>query len=777
MLPKRKNPPKYSGKVKKRTHGVLSFWQQRELEIDGENLCCSKIEKKTIIPIMSILDVSYGSDRIIFNVKTTWDYVYTFKTESYANTYQWIKNIKKAIRYYKNKSITDIVLAEPLALTKPDDFQDCVEHNSSNEKIKSIEHDCSDSSDKKSESNSTDSDESDSSDEDKTHELDLLWLHKLCDAMTIDERNALTDTKINVCLKKLNLDMEFGDVLLCCFELIDILEKNCDDLKIIKTKKYDELIDHQINYFTSVVSRLLTPYNLKLMEIDFIAETEYKIGHLIPNDILKLLDFYECFNIEVHRHKKIARQIDEYIDEMVEKYVSVIKKNAHKLITNIAKISASKKETIKTSMGKLGTIEYQDLVNIMGTNYAIVKEHKCVHLKIAVLSIIFSEFTHYVCDILMNLFDLKHEDHIEYICAVANDVGFLLDVMEYYENIVNTSFNTDCMIKGDIERSKTQVINAGYQICEILQSLIVMNIDDIMENIFDKWIHNDIIKILCEKIENNILAFDLNTIITAEYFEKTIEFLMFHIVETYVLSLFKLIRKNSGYKFDKGRTDKLYSDLSKLIILFSGFLDKTMVGFILKFITMMHKILAADVEDIIFILDAEFVEFSNYIYYVYMFTIECVKHHSSANKKVIREFLIDANFALKTFIIKNPTSTTSRDAETTNLYCIEYEKITLVLLNKLYPNACDNYERFIENITAENMDNASIVSTSLDPPKRYDLDLFLDGKIHEVKVDEKIRFTKTECSIDKPDSPVSVKPFRARRRHTHRKNRLFDDDD
>ena len=82
---------------------------------------------------MSILDVSYGSDRTIFNVKTTWNYVYTFKTESYANTYQWIKNIKKAIRYYKNKSITDIVLVEPPVFTNPDDFKDCVEHDSSNE--------------------------------------------------------------------------------------------------------------------------------------------------------------------------------------------------------------------------------------------------------------------------------------------------------------------------------------------------------------------------------------------------------------------------------------------------------------------------------------------------------------------------------------------------------------------------------------------------------------------------------------------------------------------
>ena len=46
MPPKCKHPPKYSGKVKKRTHGVLSFWQQRELTIDCENLCCSKVEKK-----------------------------------------------------------------------------------------------------------------------------------------------------------------------------------------------------------------------------------------------------------------------------------------------------------------------------------------------------------------------------------------------------------------------------------------------------------------------------------------------------------------------------------------------------------------------------------------------------------------------------------------------------------------------------------------------------------------------------------------------------------
>ena len=748
---------RHTDTVKKKTHTFPSMWQTRTLAIDEKNIYYSKGNKRSVIPITSITKY-WCSQWDTFNVEANGNYVYTFKTYKTYTADDWITFIRKAIKRLKKPVIH--IECEPVIT--PDVGSD--------ESKESDEPDVSSDSDE-----SKDSDESEAS---KQRELDLQWLQKLCNAITADERNAITDIKMNEHLKKLDAKMEFDDVLKCCFELVETMEKICDDLKTIRTKKYDELVDHQIGHFVFVISRLTTPYNLRFGEMDCSPDPAHKIGYLVPTNILKLIDFYECFNQSIHNYEKTAKQIDNFIDEMVIKYVTIIKTNIHTLTANISRLP---QKTIRTlDNGLLETMESHDVDEIMTISYNIIKDHKSVSIKLAVLSTIFSEITYYVCDTLIALLDLISTEHIQYVCAVANDVGFFLDKMENYESIANELSDTECAIKGDITRSQQQVMNAGYQICKIIQSIIAINIDEIMDNMFDKWVKCNIMATVHKKLTDDVVIIELKMSLTNYYFEKTMEMLLFHIVEVYIDRLFKLLRSQAAYKFDKIRVNQLQSDIGKITMYFNEFLDRTMVGFAIKIITMIHKTMIKQIEDVITFFEAELVEFPNHVYYVYMLMIECVKHHSSINKKLMKEFVNDANCVMKEFIIKNPASKILGTTEIINSHCIECEKITLVLLDKLYPDAIDNYEAFLLEHD---------VTTPIAPVvqhKRYHLESFLSGIMVEAGASASASTSASTSAFagasagagagavsdDKPGSPI-VMPVRPRRRPV--RTRLFDD--
>lgn len=740
----------YIDTVKKKTHTFPSMWQTRTLAIDEKNIYYSKGDKRSVIPITSITKY-WCSQWDTFNVEANGNYVYTFKTYKTYTADEWIKHIKKAIKKLKKP----VIHIECEAIKTRD-----VESDESNESSESDESNDSDE--------SKDSDESEAS---KQRELDLQWLQKLCNAITADERNAITDIKMNEHLKKLDVKMEFDDVLRCCFELVETMEKICDDLKTIRARKYDELVDHQIGHFIFVISRLTTPYNIKFSEMDCSPDPEHKIGHLVPTNILKLIDFYECFNQSIHKYEKTAKQIDNFIDDMVIKYVTIIKTNIHTLTTNISRLP--KKTTIKLTNGLLETIESHDVAEIMARSYNIIKDHKSLSIKLSVLSTIFSEITYYVCDTLISLLDLISTEHIEYVCAVANDVGFFLDVMEYYESIANNLSDTECAIIGDITRSKQQVVNAGYQICKIIKSIIVIDIDEIMDNMFAKWIKSNIMETVYKKLTDDVIIFELKTSIINYYFEKTMEMLLFHIVDIYIDRLFKLLRSQASYKFDNLKMGQLESDIKKIKLFFNEILDITTVEFAIKIITLIYSIIIKQIEDIITFFKAKMVEFSNHVYYIYMLMIECVNHHTNINKKLLREFVNDANCVMKEFIMKNPTSKNMDNTEIINSHYIECEKITLILLDKLYPDAIDNYKTFLRehDVTTVIPPVVSVMQN-----KHYHLESFLGGDIVEASAGAGTGagvgagtgagagcIVSKSSDDDKPDSPI-IRPIRPRRR-------------
>lgn len=731
-----KPPPTYSSKIQKKTHGLFERWQIRQLMINGENISYAKIDSKKVsmIPVATINDVWIDDlNGYVFYIKTNWGYIYSFKTLNIKETKKWISLITNSIKY-SNDLRKKLSSCETITETITETMAETINV------VKSVSPD----SEPKSPSTlDSDTDSDDSSIKTIQSPPKIRWTTKLINALTTDERDALTEERIKPCLDSLPTERSFDDTIGCCKSLIDILAEILGELKT-----QPEVVNHQLGFFIALITRLTHD----LLTISSMS------------NLLTLMILFETFNKLIKRYKSEATQIDDLMNEAIDKYMVTIKTNTQKFMTNIIESAISKKETIVNSSGRIETRDSHDFANIISTNYNIVKDHPSTLLKLTVLSSIFSYTTLFVCELLMGLINLKEMKILEYQygCSIVNDIGFLLDVVEHFESIVSKikideyDFTT---IENDIDRSKRQIIDAGVQISKIIQILIIDNKVDFTQ-VFKKWTHNNSLKTICDDIYVTVYDFDLQTILTLHYFELVMEFLMVYVVESYVMALFKLLRSSSKFVFDTSEISKLNEEVKYIQIMFNKFLSETTVGLIIRLLTIVAKIISFDTDDIIFAFETELNEFPNHIYLVYLLIVELIKHHLGINKKIIKDIIISLNTSVKNFITKNPVLYTSQKMyiddkpDYQNQMC--EKMMTIVLLDKLYPDGKINYIGFFNGLDIDFTVDVSVSSDKIE--SKYSMASFLG---------------ETKTQDDDADSPSPIlKRQSIRRRDIDKKKKV-----
>ena len=174
---------------------------------------------------------------------------------------------------------------------------------------------------------------------------------------------------------------------------------------------------------------------------------------------------------------------------------------------------------------RLGTTSPSDIFNIMTENLNIVRQKSSPALQRRVLSSVMGEVTLYCREIVTDLMDVwrsnKESVDLEYICAVVNDAGTLLDHLELLESSFTAALQSESerrgaaksdaaarsaggddadeeeedleAVKNDLPRSKSEILNGGCRLVGVLRDMLIADCLPQMNALFTaEWLSGDV---------------------------------------------------------------------------------------------------------------------------------------------------------------------------------------------------------------------------------------------------------------------------------------------
>ena len=628
----------------------------------------------------------------------------------------------------------------------------------------------------------------------KKAEIILTWVDKMLIG-TGDVRDILTENRIRDNLLDINLLINAQEKV-PLDKILDLGKKICGKMEInlreiteiTNNKKRTELYNHQIEYFVILLQRIITPFIPKDLPNEDLANcllsslTTNLPWNLTLKELLSLIDFYEFFRESVYNvapeiqlyenYDKIIRlsiqnTIDRYVNKMKPKIHSLVESIVIKVIT-VKRVLIEKKVTKKKSIKYVKTEGAIDISILMSEYFSLIKENVSPSLQRKVLSAIISEITFYSREIMLNL--LKNYDtdsktlSLDYICACANDMGSLLEQLQYYnshfenaislenykkmngEKRVNKSTyslektqNENCgltehdllnssnkslkpnietllkeriqetdleddldSIKLDLPRAKDEIYDCGLRIAELVYKITINNLRDQFDKLFtNNWFYEPVVNEIC-----SILSCYLDNLqITLEsfYFEKTVNFILVDLMKKYTHKFFEISRIKKMFSSNKltvQKIDKLNEDIFEIRNMFHNYISDTEIGLIMRFNIIMLKVCTMNSDDIIFMIETELIEYPVYMYQIYLLVEEIIKIRSDFNNKQCELKLKDIRKYLFDNINKITVSKPD-DFEYELTHKIKSEYTMGKILYMLYPNSIYYTNSFLKKISAE----------------------------------------------------------------------------
>lgn len=281
-------------------------------------------------------------------------------------------------------------------------------------------------------------------------------------------------------------------------------------------------------------------YHMKLVaEVSYFTSAD-EMKKLSPEQLVRLLDWIRAYELTRRRVLKgVPAELVEtlppfdLVDDaktLVNRYMELMGPQLEKYVLQIARnVSSSGLKGVEMKTKKrLGTNAPQDLFNLLNENLTVAKEGGSLALQRKLLCAVMAN----VCNYQLNVvFDIEgrmeaakqaakrkketgQQDgpvpvEMDYVCAIVNDTGVILDHIELLETsfgpavdptLIDSDSESDeeasgdakdedaegdlVAIRSDIPRAKKELIKGALKACDVLIDIVLQDVQELLDQLF-----------------------------------------------------------------------------------------------------------------------------------------------------------------------------------------------------------------------------------------------------------------------------------------------------
>jgi hypothetical protein len=242
------------------------------------------------------------------------------------------------------------------------------------------------------------------------------------------------------------------------------------------TKAWAELEDRVMQCRTrgrsDVIKHLISMFDLKFLQELTPLTTGIAPSRMSPKQLLQVIDCIEGFikvrkralgNMSLSQQEKRPGDVlRETRRDMINRYMDTIGPKLHGIAEKVLRNLFEKKaDLVKRTVGtRVGTSSPTDLFNLMSEHLKIAKDGGSYTLQRRLLSAVTGEVVYYAREVLTDLMDWWTRDpssvDMDYVTAVINDAGVMLDHLEQLESYFGEALKREGEnVEGEISRSQS----------------------------------------------------------------------------------------------------------------------------------------------------------------------------------------------------------------------------------------------------------------------------------------------------------------------------------
>lgn len=348
-------------------------------------------------------------------------------------------------------------------------------------------------------------------------------------------------------------------------------------------------------------------YHLKLVqEVGFFTGSE-QLSKLSNEQLLRLMDWIRGY---ASTRKRVLDKVPttedeglppfELIDDvrlLIDRYMDLMDPRLQGYVVQISTAVTTKgtEQVEMKVLTRLGTNAPQDLFNLLNEHLTYAKEGGSVVLQRRLLCAVMGIVCLYQSMIVMDLhtrWDKREERELDmdYVCAIVNDAGAMLDHIELLENSfaqaidpANADWDDDDgegkaddddgeslrAIQQDVPRAKDELIKGAIMGCQTLIKIVLADVEELLNQTFQpaaEWLAGDHM----DEVAATIVDYfnDFKRFLDNYFFQRLAVMALEKLSMLYIGRLFAVARSKSNvfrqYQLTDDKVAKMTSDIDAL---------------------------------------------------------------------------------------------------------------------------------------------------------------------------------------------------------------------